>query len=52
MDDRDRRPDTSKNGRMKRHQLDLRREEIKERGRSVVSRLGKKKREKTDEPTT
>jgi len=39
---RERRPDTSKNGRMKRNELDLRRDSVKERGRAVVARLGKK----------
>jgi hypothetical protein len=36
------RPDTSKNGRMKKNQLQLKNESLKERGRSVLSRLGKK----------
>lgn len=36
------RPDTSKNGRMKRRELTVKDESVKQRGRAVVSRLGKK----------
>lgn len=36
------RPDTSKNGMMKKRQLQVSEERIKERGREVLSRLGKK----------
>jgi hypothetical protein len=46
----ERRPDTSKNGLMKRNQLDIRRAEVKERGRSVLSRLGKKQQENRTSP--
>ncbi|USG64876.1 hypothetical protein NDK47_22565 [Brevibacillus ruminantium] len=37
------RPDTSKNGMLKRRELELKDEAIKERGRSILTRLGKKK---------
>ncbi|QQE73883.1 hypothetical protein KDJ56_18725 [Brevibacillus composti] len=37
------RPDTSKNGMLKRRELDVRDEAIKERGKGILSRLGKKK---------
>jgi len=36
------RPDTSKNGMMKKRALSVRDESIKQRGRAVLSRLGKK----------
>ncbi|GED67830.1 hypothetical protein BRE01_15320 [Brevibacillus reuszeri] len=36
------RPDTSKNGMMKKRQLAVKDESIKERGRQVLNRLGKK----------
>ncbi|MGK5510381.1 hypothetical protein [Brevibacillus formosus] len=36
------RPDTSKNGLMKKRQQDIKDESIKERGRMVLGRLGKK----------
>ncbi|MGN7470723.1 hypothetical protein [Brevibacillus sp. SAFN-007a] len=36
------RPDTSKNGLMKKRQLALKDEAIKQRGRQVLGRLGKK----------
>jgi hypothetical protein len=36
------RPDTSKNGLMKKRQLQVREEGIRERGRLVLNRLGKK----------
>lgn len=36
------RPDTSKNGLMKKRQLALKDESIKQRGRQVLGRLGKK----------
>ncbi|WP_421617020.1 hypothetical protein ACAF76_017810 [Brevibacillus sp. TJ4] len=36
------RPDTSKNGMMKKRQLQVREEQVRERGRQVVNRLGKK----------
>ena len=36
------RPDTSKNGMMKKRELTLKDESIKQRGRAVLGRLGKK----------
>ncbi|MDF2682122.1 MAG: hypothetical protein K0R47_3312 [Brevibacillus sp.] len=36
------RPDTSKNGMMKKRELTVKDESIKQRGRAVLSRLGKK----------
>ncbi|WP_139492367.1 hypothetical protein [Brevibacillus dissolubilis] len=36
------RPDTSKNGLMKKNQLGLRDESVKSRGRSILARLDKK----------
>ncbi len=51
MNDRERRPDTSKNGLMKRNELNVRRDDIRERGKSVLSRLGQKQQKKTDEPS-
>jgi len=36
------RPDTSKNGMMKKRQLTFKDESIKQRGRQVLNRLGKK----------
>jgi hypothetical protein len=42
MSGKERRPDTSKNGLMKRNQLHVRDEQVKERGRVVLSRLGKR----------
>ncbi|WNC15742.1 hypothetical protein [Brevibacillus brevis] len=36
------RPDTSKNGMMKKRELALKDESIRQRGRAVLSRLGKK----------
>jgi len=36
------RPDTSRNGLMKKRRLQLREEGIRERGRQVLARLGKK----------
>jgi hypothetical protein len=43
-DGRRQRPDTSKNGLMKKRQLTLKDESLKERGREILSRLGKKDR--------
>ncbi|MEJ8546360.1 hypothetical protein [Brevibacillus borstelensis] len=40
---REGRPDTSKNGMLKRRELDVKDEAVKERGRAILSRLGKKK---------
>jgi hypothetical protein len=40
------RPDTSKNGMMKKRQLQVREDRVKERGREVLSRLGKKEPKK------
>jgi hypothetical protein len=42
--DRKQRPDTSKNGLMKKRQLLVKDESVKERGRGILSRLGKKGR--------
>lgn len=36
------RPDTSKNGMMKKRELTVKDESIKQRGRAVLNRLGKK----------
>mgnify|MGYP001230767936 CR=1 FL=1 len=36
------RPDTSKNGMMKKRHLQVKEERVKERGRQVLNRLGKK----------
>jgi hypothetical protein len=36
------RPDTSKNGMMKKRELSVKDESVKERGRQVLNRLGKK----------
>lgn len=36
------RPDTSKNGMMKKRQLEVKAERVRERGRRVLNRLGKK----------
>ncbi|MGD8191937.1 hypothetical protein ACQCN2_18370 [Brevibacillus ginsengisoli] len=43
------RPDTSKNGRMKKNQLQLKDEAVRERGRSILSRLGKTQSDKLPE---
>lgn len=40
------RPDTSKNGMMKKRPQEIKDDSIKERGRMVVSRLGKKEPKK------
>lgn len=42
----DQRPDTSKNGMMKKHLLQVKDEKVQERGREVLSRLGKKREKK------
>ena len=39
------RPDTSKNGLLKRNQLQVKDESVRERGKEVLSRLGKGKKE-------
>ncbi|MDA5109098.1 MULTISPECIES: hypothetical protein [Brevibacillus] len=41
---RKQRPDTSKNGLMKKRQLLVKDESVKERGRDILSRLGKRDR--------
>jgi hypothetical protein len=43
------RPDTSKNGRMKKRELQLDNESLKERGRSILARLGKKSNGSADQ---
>lgn len=43
------RPDTSKNGLLKRHQLEVKDESIRARGKDVLSRLGKGKKEQQHE---
>ncbi|ERM16678.1 hypothetical protein [Brevibacillus laterosporus] len=43
MKPEDRRPDTSKNGMMKKNTLKVREESIRERGRSIVDRLNARK---------
>lgn len=40
---REGRPDTSKNGMLKRRELHVKDDAVKERGRAILSRLGKKK---------
>jgi hypothetical protein len=45
MSGNERRPDTSKNGLMKRNQLRVRDEQVKERGRAILSRLGRRNAE-------
>jgi len=42
----DQRPDTSKNGMMKKNLLQVKDEKVKERGREVLNRLGKKQEKK------
>ncbi|EST54115.1 hypothetical protein T458_11995 [Brevibacillus panacihumi W25] len=42
----DQRPDTSKNGMMKKRPLQVHDDKVKERGREVLSRLGKKREKK------
>lgn len=41
--EREGRPDTSKNGMLKRRELHVKDDAVKERGRAILSRLGKKK---------
>ena len=48
MRQEEKRPDTSKNGMLKRNQLQLREESVKERGRSVVDRLNARKKRVTN----
>ncbi|NGQ96643.1 hypothetical protein G3578_15880 [Brevibacillus sp. SYP-B805] len=42
------RPDTSKNGLLKRHPLTIRDESVRTRGRAVLSRLGKSKEQQEE----
>ncbi|MCR8980473.1 hypothetical protein [Brevibacillus laterosporus] len=48
MKPEDRRPDTSKNGMMKKTPLKVREESIRERGRSIVDRLNARKIQEED----
>lgn len=43
------RPDTSKNGRMKKNQLQVKDESVRERGLNILGRLGKKQSDKPSE---
>ncbi|QOS99009.1 hypothetical protein JNUCC42_21860 [Brevibacterium sp. JNUCC-42] len=48
MKPEERRPDTSKNGMMKKTSLKVREESIRERGRSIVDRLNTRKMREED----